>query len=215
MPIIATKSEFPERELIPAGNYIARCYKMVEIGTIKESFKTGDKMQHKVRVGWELPTEFKVFNPEKGPQPLVIEKEYTLSMDEKSNLRRDLKSWRGSDFTEEQAAAFDITALLGVPCMLNIIHKAGVKNPAKIYEEISGITPLPKGVQCPQQINPKTILSFDNFDDKLFESLPDFIKDKIKSSDQYKLMMMPDASAAIYTQNINKNNEDPADDLPF
>lgn len=211
MAIIATKSEFPERELIPAGNYLGRCYKMLEIGTVKENFKGVDKLQQKVRIGWELPTELKVFNPEKGEQPRVIDKKYTLSMDEKSNLRRDLKSWRGSDFTDEQAAAFDVTVLLGVPCMLNITHKPSVKDPSKVYEEISAITPLPKGVNCPPQINARQVLSFDNFDDKLFDNLPDFIKDEIKATPEYQMMLMPDASA-FSPDNVDQT---PMDQLPF
>src|SRR5688500_13440346 len=129
MAIHAT-NKTAQRELIPAGNYVARCYQMIEIGTVKENIMGDEKTLHKVRIGWELPTELKVFNPEKGEQPLVISKEYTLSMNEKSNLRKDLKSWRGKDFTEDEARKFDITALVGVPCMLNIIHKPSKRDPS-------------------------------------------------------------------------------------
>ena len=141
MPITATNTQ-TQREPIPAGNYIARCYQMIEIGTVKETILGKDRISPKVRIGWELPTELKVFKEENGEQPCVISKEYTLSMAEKANLRIALKSWRGKDFTEDEAKSFDITKLLGVPCMINIIHKPS-KDGLKIYEEISGITPLP------------------------------------------------------------------------
>ena len=36
MAINATSGGSTQRELIPAGNYIARCYKMIHIGTIEE-----------------------------------------------------------------------------------------------------------------------------------------------------------------------------------
>ena len=36
MPITATNTQ-TQREPIPAGNYIARCYQMIEIGTVKET----------------------------------------------------------------------------------------------------------------------------------------------------------------------------------
>ena len=65
MAIIATNNG-TTRELIPANNYLARCYQMVEIGTVKESILGKEVIAHKVRIGWELPTELKVFNPEKG-----------------------------------------------------------------------------------------------------------------------------------------------------
>lgn len=193
MPIIATKSEYPQRALPPTGNHIARCYKMIEIGTVKETIKNEVEFKHKVRIGWELPLETHVFDEKRGPEPFVVEKEYTLSMGEKSNLRRDLKSWRGQDFTDKEAEAFDITVLLGVPCMINIGHKATQKDPSKFYEEILGITPLPKGTACPAPVNPKMVFELSNFNQALFDSLPEFIKDKIRSSQEYQLMQMPDA----------------------
>ena len=74
-------------------------------------------------MGWELPTEIKVFKDENGEQPCVISKEYTLSMAEKANLRIAFKIMAVKIFTEDEAKSFDITKLLGVPCMINIIHK--------------------------------------------------------------------------------------------
>lgn len=205
MAILATNNSQP-RELIPAGNYLGRCYQMIEIGTVKETILGTEKIMHKVRIGWELPTELKVFKEENGEQPRVISKEFTLSMHEKSSLRIALKSWRGKDFTEDQAKSFDITSLLGVPCMINIIHKPAKSDPSKIYEEISGITGVPKGITVPDQINNTICLSFDNFDFDVFDALPDFIKDKIKSSQEWSTMTQP--------QEIGSHSE-PSDDLPF
>lgn len=207
MPIIASNNSTP-RELIPAGNYIARCYQMLEIGTITEVVMGKQKIQQKVRIGWELPLETKVFKEENGEQPLVISKEYTLSMNEKANLRLMLKSWRGKDFTEEEAKAFDITKLLGVPCMLNVIHKPSKSDPTKIYEEIAGITPVPKGITVPPQVNKTLLLQYDAFDRELFESLPDFIKTKIQSSLEYAAINQPHA------RQMDNGNDD-QDDLPF
>ena len=194
-----------KRELIPAGNYIARCYQMIEIGTVKTVFQGQEKTLHKVRIGWELPTELKVFNPEKGEQPCVISKEYTLSLNEKATLRKMLASWRGKDFTEEQARAFDITVLVGVPCMLNIIHKPSEKDPTTIYQEIGSVSPMPRGMAAPEAINPPFVLSYDNFDMAGFETLPDFIKDMMKTSEQYTKLTHPES------QDIAPAN----DDLPY
>jgi len=188
---ITAKDNRPPRELIEAGNYIARCYQMIEIGTVKEDFNGKEKTLTKVRIGWELPTELKVYKEENGEQPRVISEEYTLSMADKATLRAVLQSWRGKTFTEDEAKNFDITKLLGVPCMLNIIHKASKADASKVYEKISSITPLPKGMACPTAINPVFVLSYDNFDEEKFTALPDFIKDKIKSSDEYKAMIAP------------------------
>src|ERR1700748_3863007 len=134
---ITAKSTSTPRELIPADNYIARCYQMIEIGTVTELYMGEPKQMVKVRIGFELPTLTKVFKEENGEQPFVFSAEYTLSMTEKANLRKLLTSWRGTPFTEEEAKAFDITKLIGAPCFLNIIHKASKSDATKVYEQIA------------------------------------------------------------------------------
>lgn len=210
MAINATSSGSSQKELIPAGNYIARCYQMIQIGTVDEIINNETKQMNKVRIGWELPTETRVFSEERGEQPFVISKEYTLSLSDKANLRKMLASWRGKDFTEEQAKCFDISVLMGIPCMLNVIHKLS-KDGTKTYQEIGSVSPMPKGVECPAQINKNTILEYDNFDYVLFDSLPDFIKDKIKNSKEFIAMQHPIESLG----NVPPVAVDNGDDLPF
>lgn len=187
MPIIA-ENNGTNYTPIPAGNHIARCYEMIQIGTIVET--TGiyaGKESHKVRLTWETPNELHDFG--KGPQPFSISKEFTLSMNEKATLRKMLESWRGKAFTEDEAKRFDITKLLGVPCMVNVIHKKS--GTGKDYADISSISVMPKGIACPAQVNPSRLLSFDEWNETLFESLPDFIKNKIKSSKEFANLMHP------------------------
>jgi len=211
MAINATTNGNTPRELIPTGNYIARCYKMIHIGTVEEIILGEKKVLNKVRIGWELPTELRVFNEEKGEQPLVIDKEFTLSLYEKSALRGVLKSWRGKDFTEEEAKCFDITKLLGVQCMINIIHKPSKRDASKIYEEIAGITAVPKGITVPAQINSTFCLDYDNFDESKFNSLPDFIKQKMQTSMEYSVLIQPNH------REFKSDNEPTKEesDLPF
>lgn len=209
MPIIATNKGV-QRELIPAGNYIARCYQMIHIGTVEELIMGTAKSLNKVRIGWELPEEKKVFSPERGEQPFVISKEFTLSMNEKSNLRKLLASWRGRDFTEDEAKEFDITKLIGVPCMLNVIHKPSKTDPSKIYEEIGSISPMPKGMKCPPQINATSVLEYTDFNWAIYDSLPDFIKVKVQSSAEFQEMQSPHEKR-LYANDITE----PIDDLPF
>lgn len=211
MAINATTNGNTPRELIPTGNYIARCYKMIHIGTVEEVILGDKKILNKVRIGWELPTELRVFNEEKGEQPLVIDKEFTLSLYEKSALRGVLKSWRGKDFTEEEAKCFDITKLLGVQCMINIIHKPSKRDASKVYEEIAGITAVPKGITVPAQINTTFCLDYDNFDETKFNSLPDFIKQKMQTSMEYSALINPNH------REFKSDNEPTKEesDLPF
>jgi len=212
MATIVATNEGVTYEPIPAGNYVARCYQMIHLGTIQEIVMGEPKTLNKVRLSWELPTEMKVFKEEKGEQPCSISQEFTLSLHEKSNLRKFLAGWRGKDFTEEQAKAFDITVLMGKECMLNIIHKPS-KN-GKVYANISSCSTLPKGLKCPAQINPSFVLSYDEFDEEKFNSLPDFIKDKMRTSTEYKRLKNPEQHEMTEPE-VSTFNNDESSDLPF
>ena len=210
MPIYATKPEGNDFAKVEPGTYMARCYSMVELGHIDTEFNGEKKKAHKVMLTWELPEEMAVFNEDKGPEPYSVSKTYTLSMHEKSTLRKDLESWRGKGFTELEAAKFDITKLLGVPCLLTITHQPGKQDPTKTYVTVSSISRLMKGQQCPNPVNPSRTLSFDSFDWKVFETLSDYTKDKIKQSDEFKTLQEP---ATIHAEEGKDNGN--ADDLPF
>src|SRR6478752_7885574 len=151
MAIIATSNGASNYTPVPAGNYVARCFSMVHIGTSKDTFEGREKLTNKVRLTFELPTETKEFKEGEGEKPFTVSKEFTLSMHEKAGLRKSLESWRGKGFSEEEAKAFDITKLLGKPCMLNIIHKE--KQGGGVNAVISSISSMPKGLACPDQVN--------------------------------------------------------------
>ena len=133
-------------------------------------------------------------------------------MYEKSNLIKDLQSWRGKPFSEDEIKAFDITKLLGVPCMLNIIHSK-VKTSGKEYTSIASISGLPKGVQCPPQINTNFEFSLENFDNTKFSSLPEWLRKKIIESKEYKAFFNPQETEAqeSHDDSLVPNN----DGLPF
>lgn len=207
MPITATNKGGSSYEPIPAGTYPARCYSMIHIGTIEENILGQTKKLNKVRITWELPTETKVFKEENGEQPYSISKEFTLSMNEKSNLRKFLEGWRGVSFTEKEAEAFDVTVLLGKPCLLSVIHKLS-KN-GNTYAEISSVSTLPKGMSCPKQVNPSFEFNYNPFSLDKFETLPDFLKDKMKQSEEYKFAITPHITEAEASKEMDNETDLP------
>ena len=207
MPIIAENSG-TNHVPIPAGNHIARCVEMIHVGTVAEEATSiyAGKLINKVRLTWETPDEQHDFG--KGLQPFMVSKEFTLSMNEQATLRKMLESWRGKPFTEDEAKSFDVTRLLSKACMLSVIHKTSRKG--KTYAEISSVAALPKGFECPAQVTPSKVLSYDDWDQVVFDSLPDFLKNKIKGSQQYGAMMNPALTEAEASQ-VSTHD----DDLPF
>lgn len=202
MPIIA-KNAGKKRELAPQGNHVAVCYKMIELGTITDTFKGEDVTRHRVLLYWELSNEQKEFDGVM--KPISVSKEFSLSMNEKSTLRKMLESWRGKAFTEKEATAFDITKLMGVPCMVNVLHVTSAAG--NVYESVTSITPLPKGMEIPTQFNDSFEFSLDGFDQVKFDSFPDFIKDKINSSVEMQ--------AKTPVEPVPELTEEQEEELPF
>ena len=57
MAILATDKGGSTREPLAAGTYAARCFQMIQIGTVLENIQGKDKLLNKCRIVWELPDE--------------------------------------------------------------------------------------------------------------------------------------------------------------
>lgn len=176
MSVIATNQTktFP---IAPEGTHSATCIAIIDIGT--HAIKTGlyaGKLSRKVRIMWELPTEL----DEEG-KPFVIHQDYTLSMAEKGNLRAALKAWRGKDFTAEEAARFDVGALIGKPCLLGVIHN---KQGEKTYANPSSIAAFPYKMMKPHAPSCETIVY--SIDQAIPPNMPEWIAKKIQESAEWR-----------------------------
>ncbi len=186
--LIKSKNE-NKREIVPSGTHIAICYSMIHIGTVEWEWQGETKHSDKIRLSFELPNEMRDFGGEE--KPMVISKEYTLSLHEKSNLRRDLEGWRGKSFTKEELNRFDVTNLLGKSCNVSIIHKNSKSG--NEFAQIGSISGISKGTKCPEQINESFIFNYeDNFNAEWLEQQPDWIQDQIKNTDEYKSKIKTD-----------------------
>lgn len=196
MPTYAKKPEINYTP-VPEGTHIARCYSLIHIGTVKTVWQGNERDTYKVRLAFEFPYEKKVFTEGEGEKPLVMSSEYTLSMSSKSSLRKVVEGIVGKKFTDDDAYDFDLESVVGTPCQIQVVHE---KKDDKLFANIGAVMPLAKGQTCPPQFNETNILSFDNWSDAVFESLPKFIKDKIMTSKEYQ----------------EKNNANvPSSDIPF
>lgn len=195
----------------PAGNHVARCVRVIDLGLQMDNGQFGTKIQHKLMLCFELPTELHTFKDENGPEPFMLSSEYTVSLGEKANLRKDLESWRGRPFSAPELDAFDVGKLLGVPCLLNVVHKEA-KN-GNTYANVKGITPLPKGFQCPSAISELLKYEVENGKDSTYGKLPEWIRAKIDKCEDWK------AQPAKNEAEVRNNDADAAaaetDQIPF
>ena len=189
MAFIATDSGGGNFKRVPQGVFIGRCYSLIDLGTQHTTGQYGDKFQHKIRIGWELFGDDEEGNPltidvDGKEMPLTISKSYTVSLHEKAGLRRDLAAWRGKDFTDEEAKAFDVSKLLGAFCMINVTTS---ETNGKTYSNVAGITPLPGALKNakPAPVHDNVVFDLDKPDMKVFESFHEKMQEAIKKSPEW------------------------------
>jgi len=170
-------------EIVPSGTHIGRCYSMIHIGTVQWEYQGEPKASDKVRFTFELPHETREFGGEE--KPMVISKEYTVSLHEKSNLRKDLEMWRGKEFSAQELNSFDLTDLLGQPCNITVVHKTA--KTGNEFAMIGGLGALTKGIDCPEQFNETFMFNYhDNFNQTWLDEQPEWVQNQIKGTDEYE-----------------------------
>ena len=184
MGLIANDKGGVDFDPIAQGVHQGICYGLFDLGTqFSEMF---GKWAHKILLCWEIPEE-RIQIEKDGKKldlPRAISKEYTLSLGTKSNLRKDLETWRGRAFTPDELSGFDVKNILGKNCLIQIIHQP---KGDKIYANVASITPLMKGVTAKNPENPLKYFAFgDNMD--IPEGTPEWIVKKIQASKEWKAL---------------------------
>lgn len=177
MPVASDKGG-ADYELIPASLHLGVCYAVIDLGThYDEKFKY-DKRE--LCLIWELPNVEKI-EIDGVLKPRVISKRYTLSLGDKANLRKDLESWRGKAFTEEQLEGFDLGVLVTQNCQLQVIHK---KAGTKTYANINTIVNVAADHVKVEPFNP--VVVYDIGHDIPEDLIPDWIVKIIKDAQEWK-----------------------------
>ncbi len=191
--------------------HLARCYKIVDLGSQKSEYMGQTKIQHKIMLQFEVWSEDENGNPtltSKG-EPMSITKRYTLTLSDKSALRNDLKTWRGRDFTSDELRGFELKNVLGVWAMLSVTRDASANG--KEYTNIQAIMPVPAHVKkagLPDPHNTPAMYSIEDHDNEIFESLSENVKKVIMASPEFQSRNPHTMSRAVPV-------ETDTDDIPF
>ena len=179
MSLVATNKGGANIAPIEAGTHPAICYGLVDLGMqYSEKYKNSSQ---KVMLMWELPEETIEIDGEEKPR--VISQTYTCSLNEKAVLRKDLASWRGRDFTDDELAGFALQNIVGKPCLLSIIHR---ENNGSTYANVGGVMKMPKGMPPMVQTMDSIVFDLDESPLEDMAKLPEWIQKRIMASETYK-----------------------------
>jgi hypothetical protein len=183
-----------QKPVPPAGVHVARCYQIIELGAHEKTFPgKPPKDIPLVYFGWEIPAYMHVFDENRGPQPLAVFQEYTASLDVKSKLNKDLRSWRG---LAQLPSDVKLKDWLNQTCMINIVHstskdaklpveKSIYKDGKMVYANVNSVMPLMQGANCAAPVNNSSYFDFDDFailginNWSNYLALPKWMQDKI------------------------------------
>ena len=215
MSLIAKDSGESSFTPVPPGMLLARCYRIVDLGTQKSENLGQIKNLPKVMLQFEVHGEDDAGKPlvtAKG-EPMSISKNFTLSLAEKATLRKDLQTWRGREFTADELRGFQIDNVLGAWAMIAITKAMG--NNGKEYTNIANINSVPKAMKAalPEGHNKCAAFYIESPDMDMFETFSDNLRAKIEQSPEWQARGNQSAKA----QSASKGSgfDDMDDDIPF
>jgi len=202
MPILK-KSE-GSFTLIEPGTHPARCYGMVSLGT-QPANNPKFKSSFKVVLLFEFPeNRIEVDGVSKPMMTSHFLNAYLGSEVKPSKTNLFLSAWRGRAFTDVELGGFDLSKVVGAPCLLNIIHTT--RN-GKTREEIASIMPLPKTMKAAPPFNRLVVYEIEQLRDDTFLALPEWMRLMIEGCEEW--------TAPKPAQSAVSPHQPESDDVPF
>lgn len=203
---------------VPPGMHLARCYRVVDMGTQTTTWKGQTKQQPKVMLQFEVHSEDADGNPlvtEKG-EPMSISKNFTASLADKAVLRQELENWRSRAFTPDELNGFQLKNVLGAWAMLSVVKEVG--NDGNEYTNISSINPVSSQIKkagLPEPHNELKIFDLEDPDMEMFETFGNKLKEKIKGTPEWAARNGGAQPAKPAAQQGGSGFDDMDDDIPF
>ena len=214
MGLVAKAEEGSSFIPVPPGMHLARCYRIVDLGTQESTYMGNIKHVPRVLFQFEVHSEDTEGKPllTSSGEPMTVSKTFTLSLAEKATMRRDLQTWRGKEFTKEELRGFELKNVLGQWAMITVAEN---ESNGKTYTNIANINPVPATIKkngLPEGKNDLKLFSIEDADMGLFETFSDYLKDRIRKSPEWeRLHGSPNVGNSV----PNANFDDMESDLPF
>lgn len=174
MSLVMSEDSKPKYPTIPLGVQKARCISVIDLGTQENNWQGETSWKRQVLFEWEVPEHTNNDN-----EPLTISKFYNVSFYEKSNLSKDLTSWRGKPFSAQEKKQFNLGDMLGETCQIQIMEKDNGK------QHIVSIMPLKDDIS--QQYHKSKLFSVEDYQKgskEVFNQIREGIRNIILSSSE-------------------------------
>lgn len=187
-------------KVVEEGTHFARWTQLIDIGTQQSEFGA----KRTVLAGFEILDDEPL---KEGERPQMVWQRLNWSMNEKAKLRSYVHAVIGKKLTDDDAASYDVVALVekAAPCQVQVVHNE--KN-GKTYANIANITGVPKGMKPGPARGEVVVFDLDSPDDDLFTGFSENLKKQIEASPEWKALGPTKTKATP-----SKQQED--EELPF
>lgn len=181
------KGGAPRTPPLEQGLYKARVVQVIDLGLQPRSFAGEEKEpQQQIMITYELLDEF-LLDEQGEPQedkPRWLSETFGLN----SPKVEKAKSTKRLLALDPSKKIVDFSKLLGVPCVLSVVQNPSKTDATKIFNKISDVIAMKAKEQLglPQLVNEPRSLDLDAPDKAVFDELPDWVKEKIRSGLEFK-----------------------------
>ena len=200
-------------EKLEKGIYHATCFRMVDLGTQDNTYKGETNKRLKVRLDFEI-TE--ALDPDTNQvtmadgRPFGVGREYTASLFESANLRKDLESWRGKSFTQEELDSLELTDFLGCTVKIEVGLTQQTAEFAGGNPKIMRLSEPRNGTEQVATVNPQVAFDMSVYCDEfngnsnanskamcdVFDDVPAYLQKKVEESYEYRAAVEKGARAS-------------------
>lgn len=160
---------------IEEGTYVARITQLIDLGTQESDYEGLVKNRHEIMVTFEFPTE--TINIKGEEKPRWLSKNYTVSSHEKAAILTLMSS--ADPEGKHTNGGRNLTGLLGLPLMVSVgSTKTG-------NAKVQSVAKLMKGVSVAELSKPGVVFDLSSTDRTVFDTLPDWVQEKVRLSIDY------------------------------
>lgn len=188
------------------GTYLGICIGVIGLGEQETQWQGKTRYVEKVRFLFEIPEETIEMDGEQKPRQLSVD--FSVAKRATSRIRQFLSGWMGKMLSDEEYANLELYDLLGRNALLGVVRSEDGQ-----YANISTATPLRKSETPQTAVSAPILFDADEWDDAVFETLPDYLQERLKQSAQYKNAHLPAQEVSV--EAAEQEAAEDSEEVPF
>lgn len=176
-----------DKPLPKAGVQPARVSHVIDLGIqTRLPFKGKEKSPvHQVMITHELVTDEYSFEDKKFKHRLSMKPFNVVSKNSEMYSNSAIADYL-SGIDPKDSVKGDLVKLVNTPCLATVVHVDGLgKHLGKKFANIVRVSAPPDGYTVPELSSPPVVFDFYKPDEAVWEQIPSFIQDRIKSAVDY------------------------------